>query len=184
MTPSNQRALQLEQDTAQLVRGSITPGSGNRRVKGDVDCSFARIECKYRNYGPGVYRFDLDWLETISTYARAESKIPVLMLEFSGGVRGALVPWDGPITRIDSRRQPALSIQGGEQECVTYTACAGPFKTWKLLTWSEFAGWVEQQREPVGETNVAPWGKQSNSWGHQSSGSWNSQPFPKKESKW
>ena len=58
----------------------ITPGSGSKSIKGDIQggCSF--VECKETN--AQSISISVDWLGKVETYASEAGKMPVLCLSF------------------------------------------------------------------------------------------------------
>lgn len=58
----------------------VTPGSGSKHIKGDVQGRFSFVECK-ETKGQSV-RLSVDWLGKVETHARGEGKLPLLHISF------------------------------------------------------------------------------------------------------
>jgi hypothetical protein len=95
---TRRRWQQLERDVAKALEGWQTPGSGNKKIKGDARTYLFAIECKYRfsqhQSGAFVMPLDLQWLEAIWRQAMEAHRVPVLALEWGDGTRALLLPLD------------------------------------------------------------------------------------------
>jgi Holliday junction resolvase len=72
-----------EQKVAQKTGGKRSPGSGNGRIKGDVNSKRLCIEVKETS--KKYMTFHTDWLAKILEEANRQYKIPVLAIEFGNG---------------------------------------------------------------------------------------------------
>ena len=89
-------ARRHEQDTARVLPGKLTPGSGSLGQPGDIDTILFLVECKYHS-GRAI-EIRLDVLEKIDREARAAGKTPLLALRFPDVKGGTPRDWVlGPI---------------------------------------------------------------------------------------
>jgi hypothetical protein len=73
----------MERELAKRLKGLLTPGSGNKSIKGDVHCDLFVVEAKWRafTYKEEYYMtLEEDWLKTISRYASKYGKHPMLAI--------------------------------------------------------------------------------------------------------
>lgn len=79
-SPAYHRAPLQEQEAADLLGGHVTPGSGNRHVKGDVRGGGVRLECKATsNKSFSVTR---EMMDKISDAAETSGETPAILVEF------------------------------------------------------------------------------------------------------
>lgn len=81
ITPSHQRSRVQEKELAKKLGGSVTLGSGNLEVKGDIRVAkVARIECKTTmNKSFSVTR---EMVRKIQTAAMGAGELPAIVVEF------------------------------------------------------------------------------------------------------
>lgn len=75
-----------EKRVAKLMRkidpyARVTPGSGSKAIKGDIQGQFSFVECK-ETKGQSI-RLSVDWLGKVETHAMGENKLPLLHISFS-----------------------------------------------------------------------------------------------------
>lgn len=83
-TPSHRRAPKQEKAWAKRGGGRLTPGSGNKEIKGDVQKyrGVVRLECKTtRNNSFSVTR---KLVKQIEESALAHGEVPAIIVEFIG----------------------------------------------------------------------------------------------------
>jgi len=81
---SHLRAPKMEKELAKRIGGRITPGSGNKDVKGDVRLKrVARIEAKTTKNKS--FSVTLDMIDKIETAALTCDELPILVIEFNDG---------------------------------------------------------------------------------------------------
>lgn len=81
---SHLRAPKMEKELAKRTGGKITPGSGNKDVKGDVRVrKVARIEAKTTKNKS--FSVTLDMIEKIEHAALSADELPVIVIEFNDG---------------------------------------------------------------------------------------------------
>lgn len=72
----------MEQELAKKIGGRITPGSGNKDVKGDVRLKrVVRIEAKTTKNRS--FSVTLDMIEKIEQAALSSGELPVIVVEFN-----------------------------------------------------------------------------------------------------
>lgn len=88
----------LEKNIAKNINGKITPGSGNKGVKGDVQNSAFIIEAKWRSSQNSEGRCYIDlqaeWLTKLARQARKIDKEPVLIISIANIVELCVVTRD------------------------------------------------------------------------------------------
>lgn len=83
-TQAHRRAPKQEKDWAARGKGRLTPGSGNKAIKGDVQKfnGVVRLECKTtRNNSFSVTR---KLVKKIEESALAHGEVPAIVIEFIG----------------------------------------------------------------------------------------------------
>lgn len=83
-TPSHHRAPKQEKEWAKRGGGRLTPGSGNKGIKGDVRGyrGMLRLECKTtRNNSFSVTR---EMIKKLEDSALAHGEVPAIVIEFIG----------------------------------------------------------------------------------------------------
>lgn len=81
---SHLRASKQERELAKRLGGKVTPGSGNKAVKGDVRMrGVARIECKTTQHRS--FSVTLDMVRKIEDAALATDEVPIIVVEFNDG---------------------------------------------------------------------------------------------------
>lgn len=83
-SPSHRRAVKMEKELATRIGGKLTPGSGNKSVKGDVRLKrVVRIEAKTTKHKS--FSVTLDMIEKIEDAALPTDELPVIVIEFNDG---------------------------------------------------------------------------------------------------
>jgi hypothetical protein len=169
MQENMRRARQLERELKALLKGELTPGSGNKRQKGDVKSGLFLAEAKYRtcldpaeslstsgfasaSLSPLLeqFPFDVGWLETITTQAGAVDKIAVLALEWTSGRRvvmvacpdmDALLPGESTGCPLIrvASRCPNLVYPVDSMRVYRFEAMTGEPREWLAYRWEPFA---------------------------------------------
>lgn len=80
-----------EGESARVLRGRRTRGSGSGNDKGDAHNWFARDECK--TTGKGSLRVEMEWLCKISREARDTGLLPMFTMGFDGMPSGFSADW-------------------------------------------------------------------------------------------
>jgi hypothetical protein len=158
---SRARGYALEGELAKALAGSLTPGSGSKRIKGDVKSKVFRAEAKYRwNYSEpdGYYLdLDLDWVDTIWNHAnRARPKqTPVLAMEWGNGKRLILLPVDAAAELGHDPGEQILLTKTGRSvrlwakdnlapRSFMFPNLEVPQRVWLSLSWTDL---IELRRE-------------------------------------
>lgn len=82
--PSHIRSRKQEKELAKRTKGRITPGSGNKNIKGDVRVRrVARIEAKTTMHKS--FSVTLDMIEKLENAALPSDEIPIIVIEFNDG---------------------------------------------------------------------------------------------------
>lgn len=92
-----ERGAALELALEKALAGWMTPGSGNKNIKGDVRSKMFCAEAKYRSSKDSHGYFialDLQWLESIWRTAKKSNRIALLAIEFGDGTKVAFIPVD------------------------------------------------------------------------------------------
>lgn len=83
-SPSHKRAPKMEKELAKRVGGKITPGSGNKDVKGDVrKRGVVRIEAKTTKNKS--FSVTLEMIAKIEEAALSCAELPIIVVEFNDG---------------------------------------------------------------------------------------------------
>jgi len=83
-SPSHLRAREQEREAAKRVRGSLTPASGAKDIKGDVrKTGVCRIECKTTKHSS--FSVTLDMVRRIEEAALPYGEMPIILVEFNDG---------------------------------------------------------------------------------------------------
>lgn len=84
LTPSHRRAPKQEMSLAKMLKGSRTPASGARDVKGDVRVRrLLRVEAKTTKHRS--FSVTLDMLRKIEQAALGTGEMPAIVVEFNDG---------------------------------------------------------------------------------------------------
>jgi len=159
-------ASRLESDTANLLDGRLTPGSGSKSQKGDVVApGKVRVECKWSGHHDAerwLHPVQAEWLVTIATYAERTHQTPLLALEWGSGARACFAPWEEvkpyllqrpcytvPFRtlekRIEELPEPEPDIQVYHWAAIEQAW----LRDWALLPWEQLPGWLRLRTTPT-----------------------------------
>ena len=83
-TQSHKRAKKQEVGLAKRLKGHLTPGSGNKSIKGDVRVKgIVRIEAKTTQNKS--FSVTLKMIEQIENAALSANELPIIAIEFNDG---------------------------------------------------------------------------------------------------
>lgn len=112
---------QMEKELARKLKGLLTPGSGNKGIKGDAHTDLFVIEAKWRAsyYNDEPYMTLLrEWLETISKHARCYGKEPLLAISIANAAEYYLIRfeyWEESDGRLDYISPKTLDLSDRKQ---------------------------------------------------------------------
>lgn len=80
--PSHRRAKKMEKELAKRGRGRLTPGSGNKAIKGDVQKYEGVYRVEAKTTKAASFRVTLEMFEKLEESALPHGEVPAIIVEF------------------------------------------------------------------------------------------------------